>query len=134
MKQIEVDTYHGLGQADCCATCVHSEGWMDNMLCNLHGIETRPYWVCETFSHNEFMKKVEAVKVKGEIDFGTLYAEALELSTIGGTNKEGDISLYDWMKGSGGCAGMTAQEIADEWDALNEWDLLIDDTEDAEYD
>lgn len=67
-------------------------------------------------------------------DFETIYAEALEPSTIGATNKEGDITLYDWMKGSGGCAGMTAQEIADEWDALNEWDLVIDDTEDREYD
>lgn len=50
-----------LKQVECCATCKSSGGWMDNMLCDLHKIETRPYWICGDYAENEYMASIKVV-------------------------------------------------------------------------
>lgn len=34
---------------DCCATCEHWAGWLDNMQCLHHGMDVKPCWICDSF-------------------------------------------------------------------------------------
>lgn len=53
-------------------------------------------------------------------EFNALYNEVKRLSTTGEVAKFDSVttSLYDWMK-EGDCEGMTASQIAAEWDSLD---------------
>lgn len=34
---------------ECCATCFHSLGWLDNLGCAITDNDTRAYYVCDKF-------------------------------------------------------------------------------------
>jgi len=34
---------------NCCATCKHWQGWLDNMFCGKHKIEIKPYLICDDY-------------------------------------------------------------------------------------
>ena len=36
----------GLRVVDCCMTCSYWQGWPDNMFCDKHKIEVKPYLIC----------------------------------------------------------------------------------------
>lgn len=48
-----------LRQVQCCATCNHGGGWLENMWCILHDIEIKPYLICQNYNENIVLVELE---------------------------------------------------------------------------
>lgn len=69
---------------------------MDNMPCHLHEIETRPYWICDNYSENEYMVKVEFIPLPKYPDEAIRIAQSA-IAELTESNEKGREWFEKWL-------------------------------------